>query len=100
MDLITREQYALLLQNGAAKQADPHVDLKPLLKIHANNHQNTWFIAGVYPDDGDMLFGVNVVGRIIKEATTSIEHLVHEGYQQEKDWVSNMTLGQLLLSSK
>ena len=58
-ELITREQFALLLLNGEAQKADPdNFNPKPIVKLSNPIGCGTWLLASVDPDDPDIAYGL------------------------------------------
>ena len=77
MELITREQFALLLLNGEAQKADPDdFDPKPVVKLFNPVGAGTWLLTSVDPQDPDIAYGLCDLGMQSPElGTVSIEEL-------------------------
>ena len=56
--LITAEQHALLLANGAAFDSDEAFDPPPVLKLFIPGLQATWLLASLDPACPDIAFGL------------------------------------------
>jgi hypothetical protein len=101
MILFTRAQYALLLLNGEAYNADPDFDPKPLVKLFNPVGSATWLIASVDPDNPDLAFGLCDLGMGCPElGSVSIEELsnikgpLNLGIERDIHWQANKTLGE------
>ena len=76
MELITREQFALLLLNGATYDADSDENTKPVIKLINPADSETWLIVSVNPDDPDTAYCLNISSTGLPELKNiSIEKL-------------------------
>lgn len=55
MQLITDEQFDILLENGRRSAADPTFDPYPVIKLFTPDASATWLISAVDPEDPDIL---------------------------------------------
>ena len=85
MELITREQFTLLLLNGAAYTADPDENAKPVIKLQSPSESETWLIASVNPNDPDIAYclhtsssGTPELKNISIEELTNYQHPVSD----------------------
>ena len=62
MQLITDEQFDMLLENARKSAADPAFDPRPVVKLFTPDGGATWLISAVDPDDPDILEGVCDLG--------------------------------------
>lgn len=61
MQLLTEEQTATLLANGAAS-AKGDIDPYPVVKLFTPDAQATWLLTELDPDDPDLAFGLCDLG--------------------------------------
>jgi len=101
MELFTRAQFALLLQNGAAYDADPNFNPQPVVKLFNPVGSATWLIASVEPDNPDIAFGLCDLGMGFPElGSVSIEELsnykgtLNLGIERDLNWEASKTLGE------
>lgn len=102
MELITREQFALLLLNGEAQKADPDdFDPKPVVKLFNPVGAGTWLLTSVDPQDPDIAYGLCDLGMQSPElGTVSIEELsnfkgpLQLGIERDIHWEANKTLSE------
>jgi len=101
MILFTRAQFALLLQNGEAYNADPDFNPKPLVKLFNAIGSATWLIASVDPNNPDFAFGLCDLGMGCPElGSVSIEELsnykgsLNLGIERDLHWEANKTLSE------
>lgn len=101
MILFTQAQFALLLQNGEAYNADPDFNPKPIVKLFNPVGSATWLIASVEPDSPDVAFGLCDLGMGCPElGSVSIEELsnfkgpLNLGIERDIHWQANKTLGE------
>ena len=101
MELITREQFALLLLNGEAYNADPDFDPNPIVKLFNPVGSATWLIASVDPNNPDTAYGLCDLGMGCPElGSVSIEELsnlkgpLNLGIERDLHWRANKTLGE------
>lgn len=62
MKLITDEQRARLLDNGAAAARGENRDPLPVVKLFTPDAQATWLLTEIDPEDGDTAFGLCDLG--------------------------------------
>lgn len=62
MQLITDEQFDMLLENARKSAADPAFDPRPVVKLFTPDGGATWLISAVDPDDPDILEGLCDLG--------------------------------------
>lgn len=62
MKLITDEQRAALLNNGAAAAKGEERDPLPVVKLFTPDANATWFLTEIDPQDGDIAFGLCDLG--------------------------------------
>lgn len=91
MELITREQFALLLLNGSACDTSSKQDAKPVIKLQNQTDSETWLIASVDPNDPDTAYclytsnsGTSELKNISIEELTNYQHPV-SGKKIERD---------------
>ena len=60
--LITAEQHALLLANGAEFNRNPDFDPIPVVKLFTPDAGGTWLLASLDPEDPDIAFGLCDLG--------------------------------------
>lgn len=60
--LITAEQHALLLANGAAFNRNPDFDPAPVVKLFTPDAAATWLLASLDPEEPDIAFGLCDLG--------------------------------------
>ncbi|MEO9191638.1 MAG: DUF2958 domain-containing protein [Acetobacteraceae bacterium] len=60
--LITAEQHAQLLANGAAAEADEDFDPPPVVKLFTPDANATWLLAWLDPEVADIAFGLCDLG--------------------------------------
>lgn len=60
--LVTDEQLARLLANGARSAAGEDIDPRPVVKLFTPNAGGTWLLTEADPDDPDRLFGLCDLG--------------------------------------
>ena len=101
MELFTRAQYALLLLNGEAFDADPDFNPKPIVKLFNPVGAATWLIASVDPNNPDIAFGLCDLGMGCPElGSVSIEELsnykgpLNLGIERDIHWQADKTLGE------
>jgi len=101
MELFTRAQFALLLQNGEAYNADPDFNPKPIVKLFNPVGAATWLIASIDPNNPDIAFGLCDLGLGCPElGSVSIEELsnvkgpLNLGIERDIHWQANKTLGE------
>jgi len=101
MELFTRAQFALLLQNGEAYNADPDFNPKPIVKLFNPVGSATWLIASVDPNNPDIAFGLCDLGMGCPElGSVSIEELsnvkgpLNLGIERDIHWQADKTLGE------
>ena len=101
MELFTRAQFALLLLNGEAFNADPDFNPKPIVKLFNPVGAATWLIASVDPNDPDITFGLCDLGMGCPElGSVSIEELsnvkgpLNLGIERDIHWQADKTLGE------
>ena len=101
MELFTRAQFALLLQNGEAFDADPDFNPKPIVKLFNPVGSATWLIASVDPNNSDIAFGLCDLGMGCPElGSVSIEELsnvkgpLNLGIERDIHWQADKTLGE------
>jgi hypothetical protein len=61
-DLMTHEQRALLLANGARTAAGEDIDPYPVLKLFTPDGAATWLLTELDPEDPDIAFGLADLG--------------------------------------
>jgi len=100
MELFTRAQFALLLLNGEAFDADPDFNPKPIVKLFNPVGAATWLIASVDPNNPDTAFGLCDLGMGCPElGSVSIEELsnykgpLNLGIERDIHWQADKTLG-------
>jgi len=101
MELITREQFALLLLNGEAQQADPdNYDPIPLVKLFNPVGAGTWLLTSVDPEDPDTAYGLcdlgmgsPEIGPVSIEELTNFKGPLQLGIERDLHWVGDKTLG-------
>ena len=69
-NLITDEQRAQLLANGAAHAQGEHLDPLPVVKLFTPDAHATWLFTRLDPTDGDTAFGLCDVGLGMPELGT------------------------------
>ena len=101
MELFTRAQFALLLLNGEAFDADPDFNPKPIVKLFNPVGAATWLIASVDPNNPDIAFGLCDLGMGFPElGSVSIEELsnykgpLNLGIERDIHWQADKTLGE------
>ena len=101
MNLFTRKQFALLLKNGEAYDADPDFNPQPVVKLFNPVGAATWLIASVEPDNPDIAFGLCDLGMGFPElGSVSIEELSNYkgplslGIERDLHWEADKTLGE------
>lgn len=101
MELFTRAQFALLLLNGEAFDADPDFNPKPIVKLFNPVGAATWLIASVDPNNPDIAFGLCDLGMGCPElGSVSIEELsnvkgpLNLGIERDIHWQADKTLGE------
>jgi len=62
LDLMTLEQRALLLANGARSAAGEDIDPYPVVKLFTPDGAATWLLTELDPDDPDIAFGLCDLG--------------------------------------
>lgn len=62
MQLITDEQFDILLENARKSATDPAFDPQPVVKLFTPDGSATWLISAVDPDDPDILEGLCDLG--------------------------------------
>lgn len=99
MKLFTREQFALLLLNGEAFDADPDFNPKPIVKLFNPVGSATWLIASVDPNNPDIAFGLCDLGMGFPElGSVSIEELsnvkgpLNLGIERDIHWQATKSL--------
>lgn len=60
--LITQEQRALLLANGAEFDRNPAFDPPPVVKLFTPDARATWLLASLDPEEPDIAFGLCDLG--------------------------------------
>jgi len=101
MELFTRAQFALLLLNGEAFDADPDLNPKPIVKLFNPVGAATWLIASVDPNNPDIAFGLCDLGMGCPElGSVSIEELsnvkgpLNLGIERDIHWQADKTIGE------
>ena len=101
MELITRPQFAKLLQNGLQSQNDENFVGTPVIKLFNPSGAATWLLSEVDPDDPDRAFGLCDLGMGCPElGYVSIEELsnykgpLNLGIERDLHWEPNKTLGE------
>jgi hypothetical protein len=61
-DLITPEQRAHMLANGARSAAGENIDPEPVVKLFTPDGAATWLLTELDPDDPDIAFGLCDLG--------------------------------------
>lgn len=61
-DLMTLEQRAILLANGARSAAGEDIDPVPVLKLFTPDGAATWLLTELDPEDPDIAFGLCDLG--------------------------------------
>ena len=108
MELITREQFALLLLNGAAYDADSDENAKPVIKLINPAESETWLIVSVNPDDPDTAHCLYISGVGLPELKNiSIEEMVNyqhpdsgEKIVRDMDWTADKTLNEYYVEAQ
>jgi hypothetical protein len=102
MELITREQFALLLLNGANNEIDSKENLQPVIKLSNPASSETWLVASVNPDDPDKAYCLYNSGEGLQEyKNISIENVVnYQGTFSDKkverveNWIPSKSLAE------
>ena len=101
MELFTRTQFAILLQNGQKYNDDSDFNPKPVVKLFNPVGAATWLIASVDPDYPDLAFGLCDLGMQCPElGSVSIEELSNYkgplslGIERDLHWEANKTLSE------
>lgn len=101
MELITRPQFAKLLQNGLQSQNDENFVGTPVIKLFNPSGAATWLLSEVDPNDPDRAFGLcdlgmgcPELGYVSIEELSTVKGAFNLGIERDIHWVANKDLNE------